>query len=821
MLLSAVLVRFYKSFNFDYLRKYDHAPDSIRPWELVDGEFYPFVRIPIEDAITTIVGANESGKSHLLSAIEKGLSGLAIERDDFCRNSKFFSVEEGALRWPDFGFEWTGLTDAERSAVVVSCGADERSIDRSFCLLRTDRDTLTVVLRDGEHRVDNAAPLVRILPNVFRLLENVALPESVSIRFLAGDDVTATSGLAALQRSHRNKLVQHVWERIGDFTSKETLTRSAESIAAEMSALSASGRDADGRLEAARRQSERQLAYDLIRKVARIDSEMLSELLEALTDGRDAFANSIIAKINESLQARLNFPHWWVQDKDFRLLVSPRDYDLTFTIRDRTEKEYAFTERSSGLRYFLSYYIQYLAHSPSATQHEILLMDEPDAYLSNQGQQDLLKILDAFAHPNDKDALPIQVVYVTHSPFLIDKNHGERIRVLQKGVADEGTRVVNDASRNHYEPLRSAFGSFVAETAFIGNCNLIVEGTADQIILGGAASLLRSRGAADIENLDLNHITIVPAGGAPHVPYLVFLARGRDVEKPAVIVLLDSDKPGNDARQAIRRGGPRHKQLLKDTYVLQIGELGADAVGALADGQSLIETEDLIPTEIAVLAAKRYLDEVWALPIDSLQKITVEALDAASGTLVERLKATVQGIDPELSLDKIGFARSLVQTIGVLTRQAPPSEALALFERRMRGLFRRLKEMQRNAERDLTAERVSSRFGRARSSFFADHPSSAKREHVVVLFEEIDGLLDDSEESDAIKTAIQSLRREFKIDEGLTEDVPDYSRFRDALDGVRYAARLANQENTLQGVIANSMAEGAPSGDSIDNDGTE
>ncbi|MFC9871717.1 OLD family protein [Nocardia salmonicida] len=79
----------------------------------------------------------------------------------------------------------------------------------------------------------------------------------------------------------------------------------------------------------------------------------------------------------------------------------------------------------------------------------------------------------------------MQVVYVTHSPFLIDKNHGERIRVLEKGDADEGTRIVSNAARNHYEPLRSAFGAFVAETTFIGNCNLMLEGQADQVLLAG------------------------------------------------------------------------------------------------------------------------------------------------------------------------------------------------------------------------------------------------------------------------------------------------------------------------------------------------
>lgn len=95
-------------------------------------------------------------------------------------------------------------------------------------------------------------------------------------------------------------------------------------------------------------------------------------------------------------------------------------------------------------------------------------MDEPDAYLSSQAQQDLLKIFDLFANPEIGSHLtqPIQVVYVTHSPFLIDKNHSERIRVLQKGNEDEGTRVVKDAARNHYEPLRSSIGAYVWRNHF-------------------------------------------------------------------------------------------------------------------------------------------------------------------------------------------------------------------------------------------------------------------------------------------------------------------------------------------------------------------
>ena len=165
----------------------------------------------------------------------------------------------------------------------------------------------------------------------------------------------------------------------------------------------------------------------------------------------------------------------------------------------------------------------------------------------------------------------MQVVYVTHSPFLIDKNHGERIRVLEKGDGEEGTRVVSNAARNHYEPLRSAFGAFVAETTFIGNCNLMLEGQADQVLLAGISSLARRLGSTG-ETLDLNTLSLVPSGGAEHIPYMVYLATGRDVDTPAVTVLLDSDAEGDGIAEELKRGY-RDRRLIDDEFVIQIGDL--------------------------------------------------------------------------------------------------------------------------------------------------------------------------------------------------------------------------------------------------------
>ena len=238
---------------------------------------------------------------------------------------------------------------------------------------------------------------------------NVALPKSVEIRALANGSVKSNkSKLENLNRTQRFSFFDSFHTLRNHFIDQKTVTNAATQIS---TAFSQYVTESDEQSSIKDKQVE--LARRLIVNVAKIDPEYLSELYQAIRDEEEGHANAIIQKINESLKNCLNFPQWWAQDKDFKIVVSSREYELVFTIKDRTGTEYSFDERSSGLKYFLSYYIQYLSHQPLDNSPEILLMDEPDAYLSSQAQQDLLKIFEAFANPKD-DKLPIQVLYVTH-----------------------------------------------------------------------------------------------------------------------------------------------------------------------------------------------------------------------------------------------------------------------------------------------------------------------------------------------------------------------------------------------------------------------
>ncbi len=196
-------------------------------------------RMPIDDKITTVVGENESGKTHLLTAIEKGIRGEGIEREDFCRYSQFFAVEQGKMKWPDFGFEWAGLSKDEKQQLITAAAIDKPGAFDSFHLFRTGKDRLTVYLPGPTgfsiHEVPTASvkAVVDLLPNVFHMEAHIALPESVPIRWLA-DGSPAGKGLESMARDQRVGLFEKLYEKAAWFATKESVTQAAGEIVTTM-----------------------------------------------------------------------------------------------------------------------------------------------------------------------------------------------------------------------------------------------------------------------------------------------------------------------------------------------------------------------------------------------------------------------------------------------------------------------------------------------------------------------------------------------------------------------------------------------------------
>jgi predicted ATPase len=794
--LQEIYARFYRSLNYDYLRA-SHEGYTAAPWDSTpSGADYPFVRLRLEPDITTVVGGNESGKSQVLRAIKAALTGTGYNRSDFCRYSAFFGTDAKMVE-PEFGALFCDITPEEVPVARDMIDADLPVDVSRLALFRMNTTYKFRLYVEANGKWSEPYNIKKPgltnslgIPALTIIDADIPLPNSIPWDYLITG--TPTKGPS---RDIVTELFERFNAHIGLFANASTVQNSASEIASIFG---------QGALDNADERSlqQYQLGSDLLYKVAKIDREQVTELQKAIQD-QNGYASSLVDSFNEKIAKALNFPHWWSQDSQFELVVSALEFNLQFEIRDRTGKSYSFDERSDGLKYFLSYFVQYLAHEPPKdARSELLLMDEPDQFLSSSAQQDLLRIFEDFAHPQDPARAPVQVVYVTHSPFLIDKNDARRIRVLEKGEYDEGTRVVKSVAANHYEPLRSAFGSFVAETTFISGCNLIVEGPSDQILIAGATRWLKRHKVAERDRLDLNAITIVPAGGTKHVPYMVYLARGRDVEKPAIVALLDSDESGNKARDELQNGGATGKPLLDDKLVLQIGD---ESLRVEVDNPAgAVAIEDLLPINVAIDAAARYCREfvpdvhvhtfglntttVFAGPNPG-RKGLLNDLESAIGAAAGR---------SEFHLDKIAFARCAVEivmgdddsTANRVTTDADLDTAKA----NLVALLSNLARLQRDAVRSGNVDRISSRINRIKREFTRTKKGVARREDVLDLIEQIEAQLDYSVEADAVRETLAQWRPRFKLSDDPREEIADYADLNNAITSLAYQA-VRNSES--------------------------
>lgn len=771
MRIQEIWIRFYKSFNFDYELK--ATPKAKRqPWQEIQDVWMPHVRIPIEPDVTAVVGANESGKSHLLGAIRIVLTGEGLLKRDFCRSSSLFSVERDHRLYPEVGA--TFRPDEADDARLQELGIP-KLINGSLLMLRPEPGRIDVVDAE-EQRIaledDQVEGLEEILPYPSELQTDVPLPDSVSISELARNSTTIAG------RKKRSELLSS----LAGLSTADEIKNKAPNLLTIME-------DTEDKSKA------QQLGMDLLTKVAHIEESSFRELADAITEEREGLVNGLIQEMNNSIARHLNVSRWWSQDPEFQLRVSPREHELVFTIRDRTGTDYSFTERSRGLTYFLGYYVQLLSHDRSSTRPEVLLMDEPDAYLSASGQQDLLRVLEHHARPDESER-ESQVIYVTHSPFLINRNAGHRVRVVDKGSHDEGTRLVKDATRNHYEPLRTSLGEFVAETAFIGGDNLFVEGMADQVLLAGMNARLLGDGTPPSRCLDLNQVTIVPGGSASDIPYMLYLARGRDKVKPACAVLLDGDTAGKTAQKQIERGGALGKPIVANDLVVTLSEWAEEASPEVADSVVVREPEDLVPVSVAVAACRRYARTFLGFDENEAKRLLKDSdvnqrLPGKEGSLWASLQeAFAEAFDSGMA--KAGFAKELLAYLEESGKNPRPGGVPAL-ENNFSSLIYHLADTLRTARDRESEDRRDQRLERIIDEFMDDYPTECTRDHANVTLDRIDKAVDNTIPGDIIQTHTSRLRREFKLKTEPLKNVGDYSEFLEALKNLRHVERLYHQ----------------------------
>lgn len=273
------------------------------------------------------------------------------------------------------------------------------------------------------------------------------------------------------------------------------------------------------------------------------------------------------------------FRDWWKQgDYRFRFEADGNHFRI-WVADDRRPTEVELENRSTGLQWFLSFYLVFLVESRGDHSKAVLLLDEPGVSLHPLAQRDLSAFFESLSDTN-------QIIYTSHSPFLVDADRLERARKVY--VAADGTTKATPNLR-HSEgrdeqagasyAVHSALNLSVAESLLVGCRPILVEGPSDQHYLTAMKALLVSGGKITPKR----ELVFPPSGGTKTARVVASILTGRDEVLP--MMLLDDDAPGRQMRANLRQG------LYSESpeKVLSVGDYV---------GYERAEIEDLIPFDI-------------------------------------------------------------------------------------------------------------------------------------------------------------------------------------------------------------------------------
>lgn len=275
----------------------------------------------------------------------------------------------------------------------------------------------------------------------------------------------------------------------------------------------------------------------------------------------EAASNSITEKIfqywsqNDALEVHIDFSQGRSED--------PAPFNTGTVVRARVwnghhRASVPFSERSAGFVWFFSFLVKF-AEIRNNMGNVIILLDEPGLTLHGKAQSDLLRYI-------EEELLPFhQVVFSTHSPFLVPAHRLADVRIVedvleykrgQNRPIVHGTKILKDVLETDKDtlfPLQGAMGYDLCQSLFVGQHTILVEGPSDILYLQVLSSLLKSKNRVSLDP----RWTLCPSGGIDKMQTFISLFAGNHLD---VAVLTDQG-----------RGDKAKVEKLKRSEILRAG----------------------------------------------------------------------------------------------------------------------------------------------------------------------------------------------------------------------------------------------------------
>lgn len=243
----------------------------------------------------------------------------------------------------------------------------------------------------------------------------------------------------------------------------------------------------------------------------------------------------------------IKFKNWWKQGEYRFRFETDGDYFRIWVADSVRPDEVALELRSTGLQWFISFYLIFLVESQENHKNAILLLDEAGLTLHPLAQKDLARFFDNLAEHN-------QIINTTHSPFIVDPANIDRCRVVYMDkngytVASSNLRQgADNLNEKSIYAVHAALGLSVSDILLQGCQNIVVEGPSDQFYLNTIKSYLIKEKLFTPKQ----EIVFIPSGGIRGISGVVSILGGKNENLPYVII--DSDSCGKDAAKKLKSG---------------------------------------------------------------------------------------------------------------------------------------------------------------------------------------------------------------------------------------------------------------------------
>lgn len=528
--------------------------------------------VTIDPNVTILVGQNESGKTAFLQALDKSNS---IEPD-----VKYSFVEE---------YPRKGLSDYEPlhekspakvaflKYVLSEDEIEEINEDLEFTLFENLCFSLEINYKGGRTislQVDEEeflqfligkAPLSSEISDICKKSKLIwELIETLSKSELKTDETNFVSDLKKRfgeQKENWNALEYYVWEKfIKEWIPKFFYFDDYRILPGKVN-LADLKNQVDNAKTNPKAYKESSKAVMSLLQAAGVDLASLTN--PAGYENVKAKLESIAIKITDKIF------EYWKQNQNLEVEFDIREdkfdsppfnngNNLYIRIKNQRHRvSVPFDQRSKGFIWFFSFIIWFsnIEKQIDTNQDVILLLDEPGLNLHALAQDDFLRYIEDLASKH-------QIIYTTHSPFMVPGDKLHRVRTVEDRVR-EGTKISSNITSSDPKtvfPLQAALGYTIAQNLFISKRNLLVEGPADLIYIRFFSSMLESIGKTSLRS----DIIVVPVGGLDKLATFVALLGGNQLE---IVVLHDyNNKPDERLESLIRDKIISSKMVLNYAY---------------------------------------------------------------------------------------------------------------------------------------------------------------------------------------------------------------------------------------------------------------